>query len=107
MKTVLSEKPMTQVYKEADAKLEEVGRRIAKRAPQERHDARKKSLYVDLRDGLWNRPTKVISKDFAQTLLTDAVNDYSVSVHGNPESKRNQAFSKWVDCPEFPNPPLL
>jgi AbiV family abortive infection protein len=107
MKTVLSEKPMTQVYKEADAKLEEVGRRIAKRAPQERHDARKKSLYVDLRDGLWNRPTKVISKDFAQTFLTDAVNDYSVSVHGNPESKRNQAFSKWVDCPEFPNPPLL
>src|SRR5260370_31203315 len=82
MKTVLFAKPTTQAYKEADAKLEAVGRRIAKRAPQERHDTREKSLYVDLRDGLWNRPTKMISKDLAQTFLTDAVNDYSVSLSG-------------------------
>jgi AbiV family abortive infection protein len=107
MKTILSEKPLTAAYKEADAKLEEIGRRIAKRTPQERHATREEALYVDLRDGRWNRPTQKIKKDFAQTFLADAVNDYSVSLYGDPESSRNQAFGKWVDCPEFPTPPLL
>jgi hypothetical protein len=48
MKTVLSEKPMTDAYethiKDADEKLEDIGRRIAKRTPQGRHDTREKAL---------------------------------------------------------------
>jgi AbiV family abortive infection protein len=50
----------------------------AKRQPQDRHDARKDSLYVDLKASGkdWNRPMDVTDEQ-ARDHLTEAINDYA------------------------------
>jgi AbiV family abortive infection protein len=47
--------------------------------PKERHQNRKSALYVEpLSANLWNRPANTISRSFAERVLTDVANDYSL-----------------------------
>lgn len=103
LQTVIRASPQSDESRKAQAELKEIENRKQKRTPQDRHDARETALYVEPRDGKWNRPAE-IPKEFAYQFLLEAANDYSVFLQGNPESKLNQALEKWENHPALPDP---
>jgi AbiV family abortive infection protein len=103
MQTIIRSHPQSEEHRKAYAELKGVENRKQKRTPQDRHDARKSALYVEPREGGWNRPRE-ITKEFAVNFLMEAANDYALHSIGNPESKLNQALEKWKDHPPLPDP---
>ena len=70
--------PGTEEYRRANIRLEGALQAKVGRLPQERHEMRMASLYVDLSDDgvTWNRPS-ALSPIRAYNLISGAVNDYA------------------------------
>jgi AbiV family abortive infection protein len=66
----------SQKWKDARAALEQVNKKFLRSTPDERHNARMTSLYVEPQSRTeWNRPANKSAKE-AYEFLVDAVNDY-------------------------------
>jgi len=78
IRTQLKHKPQDTEYQQAEKVIQTALKSLAKRAPDDRHAARMRALYVDLQDSgsAWSRPSEV-SRDDAKKLLSDAANDYA------------------------------
>jgi AbiV family abortive infection protein len=78
IRTRIERKPQDPEFQEAERVIEATLKSLAKRAPDARHAARMRALYVDLTDSGtdWNRPLDVPGSD-SKKLLNDAVNDYA------------------------------
>jgi AbiV family abortive infection protein len=113
IRTQLKHKPQDKEYRDADAVIQNALKSMGKRAPDDRHAARIRALYVDLLDsGLdWNRPSQV-GQDEAKKLVTDAANDYSVQrdrvnpdlLRAEGKPKLADALEAWGERPLLPDP---
>ena len=81
-----------------------------RRAPEERHDARMRSLYVDWEPTLrkWSRPEMMIA-DEAKYQLDHAINDYAVYVSNIGEAMTDvlgpvvaELLNRWPERPRLP-----
>jgi AbiV family abortive infection protein len=83
--------------------------RLARQAPEQRHGARLRALYVDPNDSGtdWNRPAS-FPQDEALRLLLSTANDYSVFrglLDTRDDYERARAeFEAWAERPELPPP---
>jgi len=103
--------PGTPEFQKVHEEQDEIVRRIAKQAPDARHRARLKALYVERGPaGEWQRPA-MMTRDEATPLISDAMNDYSVLV-GNikvdlvhPLGPRvARLLEQWPERPSLPAP---
>jgi AbiV family abortive infection protein len=104
--------PADPEYQKADKLIRTVVDAKEKHAPGERHEKRLEGIFVDLEDSgtAWKRPSKTISQEEANMLLTNAANNYS-GPRGrlsNPacleDSELAKALEAWSDKPELPPP---
>jgi AbiV family abortive infection protein len=113
IRTQLKHGPQDAEYQEADKVIQTALKSLAKRAPDERHEARMRALYVDLRDSGsdWSRPSQV-SRGDAQKLLQDAASDYAGQwdrlnvgrLRALEDAKLAVALEAWPERPELPEP---
>jgi len=92
--------------------LEQLGRLVQakrRRTPSDRHEARLRALYVDVRDdGAWSRPED-FDRQAALGHLCDSLNDYSI-ISSNIQQGRGAApevlrlILDWPDRPPLPPP---
>jgi AbiV family abortive infection protein len=113
IRTQMKHKPQDTEYQQAEKVIQTALKSLAKRAPDDRHAARIRALYVDLQDSGsdWSRPSEV-SRDDAKKLLSDAANDYAgqrnrlnpdlVRALGDP--KLADALEAWHERPALPEP---
>src|SRR5437870_6122269 len=109
----MKHKPQDTEYQQAEKVIQTALKSLAKRAPDDRHAARMRALYVDLQDSGsdWSRPSEV-SRDDAKKLLSDAANDYAgqrdrlnpdlLGALGDP--KLADALEAWHERPVLPEP---
>lgn len=77
MRTRFDCHPQSQEFREATAQLDTIAKKVSRTGPHQRHDLRKKSLYVEPSDSgtSWNRP-KNQSKQTAREEIEGAANAY-------------------------------
>jgi hypothetical protein len=113
IRTQMKHKPQDKEYQEAEKVIQTALKGLAKRAPDARHEARMRALYVDLKDSGtdWNRPLS-ITRDESKKLVGDAANDYAgqwdrlnpdrLRVMGDP--RLAEALEAWKERPGSPEP---
>ena len=113
IETQIKQKPQDPEYQEAEKVIQVAIKSMAKRAPDERHTARMRALYVDLQDSgsNWNRPSQV-SQDESKKFLNDAANDYAGQWHrmrpdllrGTGDASLADALEAWPERPQLLRP---
>jgi AbiV family abortive infection protein len=113
VRTKLKHKPSDKEYQQAEEVIQTALKSLAKRAPEERHSARMRALYVDLQDsGLeWIRPSQMLQAE-VQKLLNDAANDYAGQwnrldpdhLRALGDAKLGDALEAWNERPALPEP---
>jgi AbiV family abortive infection protein len=103
--------PSSGVARKIRKAIADIDAQKLKRLPDDRHAARMRSLYVDLKEGglVWSRPSSIEQTE-ASTTVVDAMNDYSterdrlttpgILAVTKPDLAR--AFEAWVDRPSLP-----
>lgn len=96
---------------QARAQLDTIVQQLHHRMPQQRHDLRQKSLYVEPSDSgtSWNRP-KDQSKQTAREEIEGAANAYagalnrftSVGAYRDEDTDFYSALEVWKECPTMP-----
>ena len=109
-------KPQSKEYQYARQELDHVTERKRARAPQDRHDERKKAFYVEPSElGTdWNRPWEK-DKETAHCFLEDAINEYSLQFHKfanldllrSKDTELANAIEAWKERPPLPANPTL
>jgi AbiV family abortive infection protein len=113
LRTMMGRDPKDTEYQEAEKVFQTALKSVAKRAPEDRHAARMRALYVDLSDSgtEWNRPLEFPQTE-SRKLLGDAANDYAgQSDRFRPDFLREMgdqpladALDAWTDRPKLPPP---
>ena len=106
-------KPQDAEFLEAENVIQAALKSVAKRAPDDRHEARIRALYVDLKDSGadWNRPLDITQGE-SKKLVGDAANDYAGRWDRlNPDRLRAmgdatlaEALEAWKERPGLPEP---
>jgi AbiV family abortive infection protein len=104
--------PTDPEFQKADKLIRTAVEAKEKHAPAERHEKRLEGMFVDLEDSgtAWKRPSKAISQEDANRLLTNAANNYSGPLHHfmDPtllqDSELADALNAWTDKPALPLP---
>jgi hypothetical protein len=75
IRTQFKHKPLDTEYQQAEKVIQTAIKSVAKRAPDDRHAARMRALYVDLEDsGLdWSRPSQLQPGDAKNSLMTQSM----------------------------------
>ena len=69
--------PASKAWQDAEKQLETITETVVKRMPDDRHQLRMRTIYVDVKEsGSWQRPC-TMSREEAHHKITDAVNDYA------------------------------
>jgi hypothetical protein len=114
LRAATTSEPGSAEWKDAEKKITEIQKQLAKRVPGDRHEQRMTALYVDpISSTDWNRPVAKIGQEFAREFLTDAVNDYSLQqdqrytnlqIVEAIEPELATALVAWTDRPKMPPP---
>jgi AbiV family abortive infection protein len=95
----------------ADEHLKTIDERQRRRAPDERHQQRMRSLYVDPDNSSWNRPVLSVGQEQAYNWLNDLANDYSLvcqkvepALLTGHDEQLLQEITDWSERPELPRP---
>ena len=113
IRTQMKHKPGEIEYQEAGKIIQAALKGLAKRAPDARHTARMRALYVDLNDSGtdWDRPLDV-SVDESKKLLGDAASDYAGQwdrmrpdlLRAMGDARLAEALEAWDQRPNLPEP---
>jgi AbiV family abortive infection protein len=114
MRTLTRHKPGDPEYQQARELIEAATKALAKRLPNDRHDARMRALYVDLEDSGsdWSRPSEQPHEEVRRA-LEDLANDYvgqTVRVDPDALAERSDgkllaaALEAWDERPALPAP---
>jgi len=113
MRVRMQHKPQDAEYQEAEKVIETALKSLARQAPDARHSARIRALYVDLKDSGadWNRPSDFTQGE-SKKLLGDAANDYAGQwdrlrldlLRAMGDSKLAEALEGWDQRPDLPPP---
>jgi hypothetical protein len=109
--------PATKEWKYANEQIRKISDNKARRAPNEHHRLRTKSLYVEVKSGNWNRPAD-ISAELTYEFLVEVINDYSLlsdscyiasdtPVVKDLNPKLYKELSDWHDRPQIHRAELL
>jgi AbiV family abortive infection protein len=113
IETQIKHKPQDAEYQAAEKVIQAALKSLAKQAPDARHTARTRTLYVDLQDSGadWSRPSQV-SREESKKFVNDAANDYAgqrdrirpdlLRAIGDP--RLADALEAWWGRPELPAP---
>ena len=110
LKNKIRHKPQDREYQQAEEVIQAALKGLAKRAPDERHAARMRALYVDLQNSGsdWSRPSEMAPDD-AKKFLWDATNDYASQWHRlntdlSRDPKLAEALEAWPERPSLREP---
>jgi AbiV family abortive infection protein len=92
LRKMITNDPQSPDFRQANADMEKFMAKKRKDAPKARHNERLKALYVEPNATGWNRPIEQVTKESAYQSIYQAVNDYALFLHGEPESKSTRLF---------------